>query len=448
MIPGLRNRHREGMRFASFWSDNLSPAANRVVQWLQEFSNDSTVYRQIQGLIGWFTGDTTEIAEKLTISIDPLEVRQIGADLQQRLLLKAKVNEQGYTILYRPDQYDLGVADHTQLLTEDGNFISTERGKYILVPVRGQPTNVVFRAQDLYPRYVVPIPPMDVKAITTGDRDLVPGLDFAAGDGCLIFNEPPEKLFPERKMLIRAARRRRPNLLSYTLHADQLFTNGRHIVQYLRQRQTILSFRLAVAEIAGAAIMPWDGVLQQIIPEGDTTLYVFDAGTLEVRYPHTPLVLGDFYPKNLIIDDVVKVLGGDGTWWRAIDWSNGLSLDKLCPFKGLSLPDQNCRAYAVAESVDVHARIEITGPVETQNLFWELVRQSEVQTGYYLNAVIGLADINDVKFVNPLDIYFQYLLQSRGIYLWVDAEKLGWAAAQRAHDFAAEEKPLGSILLT
>ncbi len=446
MTSGVLNRHRAGLRTGSFWITNLSTAGRRKAEWQMELSNASTVFRQFQGMTRWLLGDTKETVEKLTVAFNPRQVLQLGADLQKRSLLKNGTAEGSFLLTYRPATYDLGLTGWTGLQTENGENFLTEDGQYLLVPV-DEPTSLVFRESDLYPRYAVPFPDVEVFSIALPDRHLTPGLDFVAGYGCLIFVEPPYELFPNNKILVRAGDRRRPNLLSYTLQVDNLFTDGRHIVNYLRNKQTFRDFELAAAEVAGAAIMPWDGIMQQRIPRPRGATYVFDTGVLDVRYPHAALEQGTFYEKGTIIGDAVRIYAGTNGWYRQLNWAAGLNMDGLCPFKGLTAPDRNCRAYAVAASTDVHARIELEGPTAVQNLFWEHVRQSELLTGKYLNSVIGLTDLTDVKFVNPLELMFQFLLQDRAAVAVIDEASLGYAAAQQCRDFIRTEKPVGTILI-
>ena len=138
----------------------------------------------------------------------------------------------------------------------------------------------------------------------------------------------------------------------------------------------------------------------------------------------------------------------NSAWWAALDWSDGLSLDGLCAFPGLTAPNEPRRAYAVDEDDDVHVRIDLDGPTAQQDLFWASVKRNELLTGNYLNAVVGLSSISDVKFVNPLRLMFEYLLGACGIV--ITRRNVGqWSGSNRARfeNFVSREKPLGSIII-
>lgn len=448
---GALNRHLFGIRLGTIWNEGVAKEARPILRSLLEFSNCSNAYAALQGLPRWLLGDNQEILQKHLFTIDPRQVVQIGADLQQRLLLRAATPELGYLITYRPGSYDLGLSGHAALLTEDAEILSAEDGFYLLFPMENAETELNIRAEDLYPRYVVPFPfDLHPVSLLTSTRTLVVGLDFAQGDGCLVFNESPAVIFPDGKFIAQTSARTRKALLSYTLQLDGCQTSGHHVVRYLRETQSLPAFQLAIAEIAGAVIIPWDATLHEVTTVNGAKKYYFDAGVLTVNYAHTPLTAGTRYSKNTIIGGVVAVHGrqsaGD-SWYRALDWGDGLSLDGLCPFKGLRAPDQPCRAFAVAASTDVHVRLSLQGDSEVLARYWEHVRRSELACGKYLNAVVGLTGVSDVKFVNPMEIIFRYLLANRGIAIWLDKEALGPLADKRARDFIAREKPVGSIPL-
>ncbi len=446
MTSGVENRHRAGVQLGTLWTESLTDTSRRVSQLLQEITNTTTIYRRLQEMTKWALGNSTEVVEKVTVVVRPGDVVQIGGDLQQRLIIRAGTESANYLVLYRPTEYDLGLTGYTQLLTEDSQILAAENGQFLLVPT-DLPTQLVLTPENLYPRYAVPMPNIQVESIVGPGRPLVAGLDFVQGDDCLIFAESPAVLFPDNRILIIAGRRQRPNLLSFTLKADGLFTTGRYVTNYLRYQQTRKAFELAAAEIAGAAIMPWESILQRVLPAPRGKTYVFTDGVVTADYPHTELEIGFSYPKGLVIGGVVQVYGGRGSWWRQLDWSAGLSLDKLCPFKGIVVPDRPCTVWADTESVDIHAKIVLDGDPDAQALFWEHVQRAEIITGKYLNSVLQLPDLTARRFTNPLELMFRYLLESRALVVTVAEDLIGHAAAQRARDFINAEKPVGTIVI-
>ena len=442
MIPGVDNKHLQGVGLSSMWTEGLAEGTPREIrQSLLYLSRCAAVYRIFQNGMRRMVGLCDQIVEDLPVQFSPAAVVQIGADLQERMLVQAQTSEGGVYVLRRPSSYHLRTTGAVPVLNENNEIISNEMGETILTFVGpGDVVSFCLSATALYPRYVVPIPEgLRPTMLSVGDRDLVVGLDFVVGDGCIITHETPELLFPEHFFMIRSARTTTTAPLSFTWQLDGLTTPGVKVSRYLRESQSLYSFRLAILEVAGITMLPKAGILQAIKVHGDTTRYIFEDFVVAVPYAHTPLVIGAFYDQDYAISDGLQVFGpSGGSWWRELDWSEGLSLDGLTPFSGLVVPDQVVRfSWSAGEF------FPISGDSAVRAKFWAHVRQSEEITGHPLTDVAP-----DGSCRNPIDFIFQFLLGSRAVIVRIDPDVLGGLNTKRVLDFIHREHPVGSVVIT
>ena len=381
-------RNLDGVKLGSFWYTVMAESGRNVGAALNELPTMTNVYTELRGAVGWMAGNTDRTLQSVVWSIHQADVAQIGPDLQQRIRDTALVSGGALQVSCRPRVAAL-VGGY--VTTVNGAFaLRTENYEFLIAedPAPVQPFLPRSTPQYLLPFDTDLIP----SVIVTATRDLTLGLDFRLGDRCLLLEESPATLFPDNIMLIRTAATRRRAVLSYTWGVDELYSSGRYVAAYLRQSQSLRAFELAVAEVAGAVILPWDSTLL-----GHTgNFYTFEAGVLEVPYTHTPLTVGASYEAGHIVGGVVKLYAGyQGDWFRQVSWASGLSLDTLTPFQGVTFPDRLCRAYEQG-TTDIEGdtlsniRIDVDGTTEAQDAFWAHVMASEKTAGWFLNTVVGL----------------------------------------------------------
>lgn len=445
MTPGVDNKNLKGIRLASMWTEGLAEGTPREVrQTLLELSQATTIFRDFQNGVRRQVGYTDQYFENMSLQFSPGDQIQIGADLQQRLLVRAGLSDGGVFVLRRPLSYRIDSEKVAPVLNENEEFIKNENGELIFTFVRAQDAiSFEISTDALQPRYVLPLPEGLRPTVIRGIRDLVVGLDFSLGANCVIFMESAEILFPDWRMLIRSGEYTTKTPFSFTWQLDGLRAPGKHVAHYLRESQSTGAFRKAALEVAGLQMIPADATLQDIKVSGDLTRYVFPDFVVDVDYPHTALSIGSFYERDAVVGDAVQVYGpAAGSWWRAFDWTAGLSLDGLCPFSGLLVPDQLTKFY-----YDGGARFDMVGLKSTQDLFWACIRQNEADTGIALNAVIGLADPASTLFLNPLDVLFQYLLGTRAIVIRIKTDLLGDLRVRNLEAFINRERPMGSLTI-
>ena len=287
-------------------------------------------------------------------------------------------------------------------------------------------------------------------SIQTGVRKLMVGIDFFIAKDQYIFFRVDPRLFQDGNnyTVVTGRRRRR----SYLDCAIGIATHGRPIkvAQYCRNYQTPKYFIRALAEIAGLACLEWEQKLIAMTETGLAVVYTFELETFRVEYPHDRLAVGQTYPANYVIGDAIRVdqCGGRLTdWWRATDWQGGISLDPLVNQKGLRLLDANVPAIAVSQDPNekLHVRFPLSDDSAQDDLYWAEVHARETQQGYYLNDIVGLTSVGESMIVNPLDIFFQAVLNPRVTVLTIKSSQI--TNLYSLLRFIAQESPLGSLML-
>ena len=437
----LKGRHGLLSKIGTFWYRNTTPDTQSLIRSVLGLSQSVTAPSSIQAAAANAAGSSVVVEENITLTFRTPEVTYIGPDIQKRFVTKFGDGGSSRFILARADS---SRAMLTNLDAGDSEYLTTEDGAYVLLPSED---DAAVTLDAILQRWAVPAVGCLPLAIATATRDLVLGIDYTAGVDCLIFSENPSTLFPNNKILTRACLKTCRALLSYTWQVDQAPEGGVHIARYLRDTQSPKQFGLAVAEAAGFRIMPEDAVVRQVIPLRAGCRYIFDQGAIDAVYPHTPLQAGDELAQHDVIGSPVRLFAAGGaSWYRGLDWSEGLSLDQLCQFNGIIVPDRPCRVHAVSQDTGgLHVRIELEGNAEAIDKFWQHIWAGEIRSGRYLNSAIGLQEVGGTSFLNPLDFYFDNLLGARAMVLKFDPAVVGTGYHKRALTFIQREKPVGCI---
>lgn len=449
--PRLDNKPKLFSRVGTLWYRNTQEETRQQARTMAHFVDWMQAQGQIQELERQMQSAPVLIRENMVLHFRKNDVVQLGPDLNERLSVKFSTDSSAYVVLRRPDAYNFDDGWATLLTEIDSppHQIKTEGCDFLLFPFPGTTSNWedVVTLDEYSPRWLIPIP-MGVKPICIAGvtRDLVQSLDFEVYNGYIVLDSSPEVL--GNSLFIRAAEVTQESIMHYPL-AVSVDGPVNYVANYYRNSQSAISFQLAIAQAAGLTILPEAGICLSIFSSCQTTRYIFENFFVEVNYPHTALAIGTWYEKNFIVGDIVNVYAKGDTspsWYRQLDWSAGLNLDNLCPFTGIVVPDRPCRAYAQGAEDDVHVRINF-GLEDTTNeeAFWAHIKASELKTGKYLNAVVDLADVNDVKFVNPLEIWFDYLLALKGLVITVKLSALGAEKRDKILSFIDREKPIGCI---
>jgi hypothetical protein len=195
-----------------------------------------------------------------------------------------------------------------------------------------------------------PIVPLAIET-KVGLRSL--GLDFTFSNGVITWAESPHDLFSLPSVRVRSYYVQPYSLWNYPLRIDAPVGEVAEVTKYYRNSQDPAQLQRAVAAAAGFSVLPFTSTLRAI----SGRKYVFDDGVVTADYTHTPLTVGQSYTEGTVVGDMVKAVAAPSlgkSWHRALDWSGGMSLDHLCPFQGLEVPDGQRRLSTTTAST-VHA---------------------------------------------------------------------------------------------
>ena len=440
MSPALTDRHEAKALAGSFWSGSIDPEQAPLIGALTRI-NETRIGREFEFLKSRLTGQGYAVREQRTLRVAPKDVILFGVDLQRRALAKF---DGGYTL--RPVAADAR-EDGMLLVGEDA--VGTDGG-IIIFPIPGTTTANPTQLDQWQTRWLValtePIVPLVLRGLT---GDLVVGVDFLCRDGVLHFFQNPCDLFELPAVVVVSCEMPAESVMHYTLKCDQVFAGNEALVAYKRKAQTPDNFGRALAVVAGMAVLVKAGKLIEVLPLAFGYRYVFAEVVVEADYTHEPLTKGNTYPEGYIVGQQIKLTTGmQKGWYRALDWSSGLSLDGLCPFSGLTAPDAQRRAYTTTALGDgrYNVRIQLDGPEDVQERFWTRVAQGERRSGKYLFDLLGMTGAGSLS-VNPVDVFFDLLLERNALVIDLN----GIAANEnlsRVLRFIADEKPTGVVVIT
>lgn len=346
--------------------------------------------------------------------------------------------------------------------------------------------------------FVIPIVNFIPLRLQSKNGPLFLGIDFFVQNRqWLFFRQDPRVLFPGNRIpMIEGWQIKYKSFLSFLTKVD---TEGNDdlVVNWLRNLQTTLTFKLAVAAVAKLGIIRKGGPLQSAY---DTHLgemiYSFPDEVVRARYPHEHLVVGQIYEPNTIIGDVIQMFSPHEekiAWWRQADWHGGIILDPILPgFSGIPLLDANTVAYTAGQdrgSINgskVHARLVLSNNFDAEVGYWNAVQSNETATGLYNNTFLKLPEevdggdpsvsdtfdklianwraaqrfnehyhlpleqpaldtLSSAKTVNALDTFFQLYLGDAAMVMTIDASRL--PDPLTTYNFIRREAPSGGVLI-
>jgi hypothetical protein len=443
----LDNRISAPGRLGSFWTSCFSSGSQKeLIRILSKLSDRCSISGDMELAARRLAGETTNLYSFRTVRFEHSSVEVMGADLNLRQ------NVSGFDIVARPADYSDQFQRFSQGKTENLEVIQTETKNFLLFPIHNEEkVNPQFSAADMSPCYLIPLPSgAKPVVISHVEGDWLLGVDFRTFPGGIWTKRDPLKAFPDGKMHCAVVEKKSPTWFDYVFGVDNPSGSGLNVVNYYRVSQSPLAFEKALAEACGLFVSPFDGVVTKIVDGPDFVFYSVGNNTMIVDYPHTRLLLGESVRKGQIIGGAIEVAvkppGAPSGWYRAFDWSEGLSLDALCPVKGLVVPDKPVLVTGTdAGGGNIHARMSLQGSQEALETYWAHVAFSEKACNKYLNSIIGLTSESDTKVVNPLNIFFDYLLGDRVLLIGLKTEEMGTYWHRRALEFIRREKPTGCL---
>lgn len=448
----LVNKHSLMGKLGSFWGQSLTPASLTIARRLAHFVDHTSALGDLQSIVDHAAAEERLPFEHKTVSFEPSEVIVMDEELQERIRFRFATDvDDGYSIMRLNPQY-MTQEGWTGILEEFGeSIIITEGGALLLFP--DDSPGSFFKMDATQPIFSLLIPPdLVIESIEHEDRLMLCGVDFYHQPGLLVFHERPDTLFPDRRLLVRSGYTAKPCLFNYTLSLDDNKGAFAPVTDYMGGNLSSKAFERAIATAAGLKVTAVDlTVLSVRQGVGSAMSYSTTEGILDVEYAHEALVEGQFIPKGTVIGGAVRVLSlenSSGAWWRATNWSAGMSLDPVCSVKGLTAPDAPILVDAVEQTgADIHARLHFLGEPANLARFWTQNKQNEVKLSRFLNEVVGLSDVNDKKRVNAIDFLFENLFGIKSIVVELQTRSLGDYYHNRALAFIHREKPVNVVTI-
>lgn len=445
----LKDRNELPSKAGSFWTSTLDRDQLGLVRGLTELTATAAT-QELLHVGARLTAATNGQIGFRTLKVDPKRVVLFSPEMQKRVLTRFAG---GYVIRPMEAAVAESIADHGFIILEgEASLLGTEGGVLVAFPMPGFTVASSDTTSVLRPRWLVPIQEeIEPVRILSLKGELMCGCDFVTTPGLLHFFEDPTKLFRMPYVPVACSEFQPFTMLRYSLKLDAAVSDVGPVSRYFREAQTAKTFQAAIACASGLTVLPSESRLNLVLPLPVGYRYVFADYVVEARYAHTPLTPGTTYLRNHVVGDQVRVTGGSydrPMWYRDLDWSQGLSLDSLSPFKGLVAADGQRRAYTtdLIHGDKYHVRIQLDGDETTQDRFWTRVAAAELNTGRYLCDVLGLVGEGETQ-VNPVDVFFKNGLVRNAIVVdLVAMPTLEFLA--RALTFIENEKPVGASVIT
>lgn len=304
--------------------------------------------------------------------------------------------------------------------------------------------------------YLIPMPheisPVVIEGV--GGLTLVAGVDFSTHRGYIATRHAPAEVFPSGLVRIVTAMLDLPAPHSYVLSAPVDRRSSKYLMQYAKQAQSLRAFRLAAAEYCGMHVFEEPDVILSAVDVPGATVYITASlGALRIDYPHTALQPGAVVGAGFAVSPRFEIWATNATsaatlLSKATDIEAVVSLDGVLPIKGLYAPTD---ARVLIDYVDVdpvsgkpHARMHLAGATEVLEQFWELQRQHELATGYFLfDQFMEVGQTTKlIPFGTLMEDYYGPQL-SMVVYSGMATEMRD--ALLR---FVSEHKPVGCVILT
>ncbi len=443
-----RLRHGVFGMLGSFWNRQLDVDSKQKAIALSVASSSAERLQRLDSAVNYAAASRRVTVEDATFKFMDGDFCYVGQDFLAYVRMELDAPDGTKFTFSRRDPAYPGLSDSTQprphtLSALSAEFVATatstefpSESDVFLLPVPRELTPVIIASR--------------LPGVT-----LVAGVDFTAHDGYIAMRDnPAEVLTPGFvTMPLAILNLSAPN--SYTLRADGHRYGNTFLINYDARSQSPRAFRQAAAEYAGLWVVETDDVVLAKNKTGDTIFYVMaNAGIVRVDYPHNELYIGEecfrgrIVAKRFDIDDRVST-----QYFQMIADSAGgmgapVSLDGVLAVKGLSfMPGQLVLAdhTEVGDGGRYHARLHVTGDVDSLQDFWDMQRDQELLTGVYLSDEI---DLNAGQPTRNIDLgaLIESYYGDRLLVVVVDEQPE--AIQNRLMEFLYQSKPVGCVLLT
>lgn len=461
----LHNKHAVFGLVGDFWHRQLTESSTGGVHFARALSHlvdANNAIGELRSAGQLLTGSYSNYKENVTIRFNPIDVRVLNLNLQQRTVTGTYPN----LTITKPGKYTSYRTGALQVENLGDPEVEEVPYSYVLgdddtgnVFYAVLDRDVTFTSEEARLLYFVKIPHgVSPTVIVAKDKELTVGTSFLTNDhGYILFFENPIQLFPDNQIVMRSALVRQSHIMDYTYQTDFVYSYGTYISKYMRYTHSPAALKLALAEVAGLPIIHQDSILVNTYDTGDADIYEFDKQVITVpKYiNHDALVTGTTYSAGTIIGDsygYISVYSAASTpatsataWYRTSEltgeWAtNGLPLTSLTPFASISVPDVTGTFSANGAPSGSTAHLKLSG-VTGAGLtgYWDFVRQSEIHTGNYL---AGLSGVTAGATANAIDFYFSNMLDYNSVVIRLQTEELGSERHNNVLSFIRRDLPI------
>jgi hypothetical protein len=267
-------------------------------------------------------------------------------------------------------------------------------------------------------------PDMQAVMIDSPSGPLLPGLDFFQTADRLLLRQHPRQVCPSGKMVILT---KTPSSASesYCLRSELPTDQMQASAATLRKNPTVARLQSWLDAETGVIRAPVSGSIDQVSSLEHGCRYVCAGADWFVPYDHKELQAGAVVTEGRAFGasmDLTEQGTNGPDWWRALDWSAGLSLDGLTPFQGLAVPPGMLLATAIDVAGVVRVRLTINGDpsVITRWQQWSLyAEQVRYSSSSPLATLLGFDTAGQTKMVDGLALLFNGLWGRKAVVLSV-----------------------------
>lgn len=257
----------------------------------------------------------------------------------------------------------------------------------------------------------------EVVAIRVPTGVLLAGLDFYRSLDRLLFRQHPAVLFADG--IIRACVREvQQDNVGYSVRMERSMAAIQATAEIMRSGPTLKRLQHLADVMTGVVVLPESGTVQQrkSLPNG--TRYVMDTFDVVVPYDHPEVAVGAWLPAGYKFGETIRLVeqGTQGpNWWRALNLSAGVSLDEVCPVKGVRIPAESIRAVSFLDGSVVRVRLDVLGEPEQVRRYQAFCLAVERRKTSQLTTLLGVTTAGQTLYVDGLDLLFRHVLGRRVI---------------------------------
>lgn len=464
----LHNKHAVFGLVGDFWHRQLDETASGGVGFARAVSHlvdATTAVGELRSAAQLFSGSYSNYKDNVTVRFNPVDVRILNINLQQRTVTgtypNLTITKPGKYTAYRTGAMQVenlpGSGDPESEEVPYSYVLGDDDTGNVFYSVLDR--DVTFTSEEARLLYFVKIPyGISPTVIIARDKELTVGTSFITNaNGYILFFDNPIQLFPDNQIVMRSALVRHSHIMDYTYQTDFVYSYGTYIARYMRYTHSPSALKLALAEVAGLPIIHQDSILLSTYDTADAVIYEFDKQVVTVpKYiNHDALVVGTTYSAGTIIGDsygyisvysAASTAGSTATpWYRtselATEWTaNGLPLTSLTPFTSVVVPDATGTFSANGATSGATAHLKISGVTGAGITgYWDFVRQSEIHTNKYL---AGISGVTAGATANAVDFYFANMLDYNSVVIRLQTTELGSERHNNVMSFIRRDLPI------